>query len=191
MSSFDARAAEWDKNARRRAVAKAVAEFTKPFVKPGAKILDFGCGTGLVSYHFADTAAKIVGVDSSQKMRREFAKKSPGPHIYATESMPNETFDLIISSMTLHHIEDIAALAREFVARLKPGGAVVVADLEKEDGTFHDSGNEGVYHFGFEPKELAEVFKAAGLEPIGWERVYTIQKHRPFGVFCLSARRSP
>jgi len=168
-----------------------VARYAKAFVKPGAKILDFGCGTGLVSYHFIDAAAKIVGVDSSPKMREEFAKKSPGPHVYATDSMPKESFDLILSSMTLHHIKEIAALAREFAARLEPGGTLVVADLEREDGTFHDHGNEGVFHFGFDPADLARSFAQAGLTPLGWERIYTIQKHRPFGIFALSARKPP
>ena len=191
MSSFDARAKEWDKSQRRLALAKAVAGAIEPHLPQNAEILDFGCGTGLVSYNLIHKASMIVGVDSSQKMREAFAAKSPDPtRFYATEYMPDRHFDAIISSMTLHHIEDIQTLAKAFYDRLKSGGLLAVADLVTEDGTFHDHGNDGVHHFGFDPKELAKTFENAGFRHISSEIVFTVSKHKEFPIFLLLAQKA-
>ncbi len=190
MSSFDARAKEWDKNQKRQALANAVANAIEPHLKCGSEILDFGCGTGLVSYNLLHKAASIVGVDSSPKMRQVFNEKSPDiSRYYATSKIPDQEFDAILSSMTLHHILDINELAKEFFAHLKPGGLLAIADLISEDGTFHDHGNEGVHHFGFDPKELSKTFTNTGFCNTSTMIVYTITKHKDFPIFLLLAQR--
>jgi len=52
--------------------------------------------------------------------------------------------------MALHHIESTQALVQVFSDHLKPGGMVALADLDKEDGSFHPEGSEGIFHRGFE-----------------------------------------
>jgi len=195
VSSFDERAAQWDKNRRRQEVARAVAEFIKPYLRGGEGVLDFGCGTGLVSYNLLPLPKKIVGVDSSAKMREVFNNKSPDPTtIYALPEIPDEEFDLIVTSMTLHHIEDIETLAGLFRSHLTPGGLLAIADLLPEDGTFHDHGNEGVFHFGFNPSELTRTFGKEGFRQIALSSPYTIRKERgnyPLFTLILQRERNP
>jgi ubiquinone/menaquinone biosynthesis C-methylase UbiE len=186
VSSFDERAKEWDKNQRRQALAKAVAKAIEPHLPSNAEILDFGCGTGLVSYNLLHKASMIVGVDSSQKMREEFEKKSPDrSRFYATDKIPKRKFDAVLTSMTLHHIPDIEKLAIDFFTHLKPQGLLAVADLVEEDGTFHDHGNDGVHHFGFDPEKLAKTFEDAGFRAISNQIVFTVTKHKDFPIFLL------
>ena len=48
-----------------------------------------------------------------------------------------ERFDLVYTLMTLHHIPDTAKILGSFQALLQPGGVLCIADLDKEDGSFH------------------------------------------------------
>ena len=185
MSRFDKEATSWDKNVRRQLLAKSVAKDIKSSIPDKTySILDIGCGTGLLSYNLTDIAKKIVGYDTSKRMVEEFNKKSSSPNIYATTTLPNEQFDLIVSSMTLHHIrslKDFLALT----AHLENGGYLCIADLVTEDGTFHDRGNDGVFHFGFDPDELANFFEKAGFKKICHTTPFTIQKAKPYPIFLL------
>ena len=190
MSRFDIEAKDWDKNARRQALAKAVAEGIIDALPPGKyDILDVGCGTGLVSYNLTPIAETIVGIDTSAKMVETFNAKSPSPLIQAyPKSLEEceESFDLLVSSMTLHHIQNIEDFFKEAAER---ASYLFIADLFEEDGTFHDKGNEGVYHFGFDPKILTDLAKRAGWEKIYDKQIFTIQKHRDFPIFLLGFKR--
>ena len=74
-------------------------------------------------------------------------------------------FDGIISSMTIHHLEDIPALFSKFYTMLDDHGFIAIADLDSEDGTFH-SDNEGVFHYGFDRHLLAEYAQKAGFKDV-------------------------
>ena len=67
----------------------------------------------------------------------------------STDPLPAERFDLTYSLMTLHHIDDAKDILKKFHALLEPSGLLCVADLDKEDGTFHTDGTTDV-HLGFE-----------------------------------------
>jgi 2-polyprenyl-3-methyl-5-hydroxy-6-metoxy-1,4-benzoquinol methylase len=49
----------------------------------------------------------------------------------------NTQFDLIMSAMALHHVKDTSTLINSFYEHLKPGAKAALADLDKEDGSFH------------------------------------------------------
>ena len=63
------------------------------------------------------------------------------------ENLPR-TFDGIISSMTMHHINDVNSMFNRLYSLLPTGGFIAIADLETEDGSFHTE-DTGVFHFGF------------------------------------------
>jgi 2-polyprenyl-3-methyl-5-hydroxy-6-metoxy-1,4-benzoquinol methylase len=71
-------------------------------------------------------------------------------------------FHLIVSSMTLHHVPNPAALIAQLAAALLPGGILAVADLDTEDGSFHGD-NTGVLHLGFDRPRIKGLFEQAGL----------------------------
>ena len=160
------------------------------------EIMDFGSGTGLLLERVAPLVAKICAVDTSPAMNAELAAKrgTLGCELEILEldlsrTLPERCFDGIVSSMTLHHIEDIPALFRIFHGLLKDGGFIALADLETEDGSFHPD-NEGVHHFGFDRDELLNTARAAGFKNPRVTTASVLHKpHGEFPVFLLTASR--
>ena len=197
--SFDERADTWDASDRRQALAEAVARAIRGQFSPtsGMHLMDFGAGTGLLTRRLLPDVSRITAVDTSPGMLRKLEEAAPSPEKIETVlgdvtayGCPG-CFDGIVSSMTMHHIEDTAALLRHLYTMLKPGGFLAIADLMPEDGTFHDHGNEGVHHFGFDEKELVDRAKEAGFEGVRYERIHTVDKgdDRRYGIFLLGAIR--
>jgi predicted TPR repeat methyltransferase len=197
MSHFDARAKDWDKAKERvdgtLSIADAIAQrysFHKEM-----EVLDFGVGTGLLGFEVAPRVKRVYGVDTSQKMLEQVEAKNTS-EIFIEPIFQNiievplqKSFDALISSMTLHHIEDLEHFFKTIYKNVKSGGFIAIADLEKEDGTFH-SDNSGVYHFGFEEQHLVEIAKRCGFKDVCFENINTIHKpQRDFGIFLLSATK--
>ncbi len=192
---FDEKAPTWDASSRRQQLAEAVAESIKESVKllPRLSILDVGAGTGLLARRLLPYVGKITGVDNSAGMLREFSKIGENATAVHTDILKYDTasrYDGVVSSMTMHHIEDIDALFSKLFSLLKPGGFIALADLEREDGTFHDHGNEGVCHFGFDEKMLEESARKGGFADIRIKRIYRIEKgDKRYPIFLLTAKK--
>jgi 2-polyprenyl-3-methyl-5-hydroxy-6-metoxy-1,4-benzoquinol methylase len=106
----------------------------------------------------------------------------------STESIA-ENFDGIISSMTLHHLEDTTALFRKFYTMLNKDGFIAIADLDSEAGNFH-SDNTGVFHYGFDRQALMLCAKEAGFKDISFSLASTINKPKAtFTVFLMMAKK--
>ncbi len=193
--SFDNRAKDWDKLKRRRELAFNAANKIKELpLKKNLNILDIGVGTALLASEFKDIASLIVGVDTSIEMLKEFKKKMPNQiaiNKNILEYEPDIQFDLIISSMTLHHIKDIPLLFKKVYKWLKKDGFFAFADLAKEDGTFHTNGNEGVFHFGFFEDEIIKIAKSANFKNLRCDKIYTIveDKPRPYDILLWSGQK--
>jgi len=178
--------------------AKSISDMiiTKVKLSRDMTIIDFGAGTGLLSYFIAPFVDTIIAVDNSPSMLEVFSQKSDEFEcntevIEADLSVDkiDKKFDGIISSMTLHHLEDTTALLSSLYDMLTPDGFIALADLDDEDGTFH-SDNEGVYHFGFDRDSLKNIASAVGFRDIAIESVSTIEKpHRVFTTFLMTARK--
>ncbi len=195
--SFDERADTWDSSERRQRLADAVAkailnefELQKRF-----ELLDVGAGTGLLSRRLLPFVSSITGVDTSEGMLEKFAALGPKAEGVLCDILSYETdrkFDGIISSMTMHHIEDTQALFHKLRSLLKPGGFIALADLTPEDGSFHDHGNSGVYHFGFDEDSLRNYALEAGFTEIKIDTVCILEKNggKRYPIFLLCAKRS-
>ena len=95
----------------------------------GKHVLDLGCGYGWHCRYAAEQgAADVLGIDLSEKMIREARKRNPGDNItyrvcgIDTYEYPEETFDLAVSNLALHYIEDLEAVYRNVHKTLKPSG---------------------------------------------------------------------
>lgn len=95
----------------------------------GKRVLDLGCGFGWHCRYAAEQgAASVVGIDISQKMLEEAAKKTPQANIryirMALEDIdfPADSFDLVISSLALHYVESFPPVVAGVKRCLAQGG---------------------------------------------------------------------
>lgn len=95
----------------------------------GSSVLDLGCGYGWHCKYAAEQgAAEVLGIDGSRRMVEEAGKRNPDPCIsYRVCSLeeygyPKEKYDLVISSLVLHYVEDLENIYRKVYKTLKPGG---------------------------------------------------------------------
>ena len=190
MERFNKEASNWDNLPRRVILAKSVVKNITPFIK-NKKVLEFGCATGLVGLNIAHLAEIVIGIDTSHKMVEQFNKKAKNLNLNAKAKAYvknifeiNESFDVVISSMTLHHIKDIRQLSKKLY---EITDNVLIADLVKEDGSFHTRGNDDVAHFGFTKEKLKNYFKEWNLE---YKIIHTIKKHKEFPVFLIKLSKN-
>ena len=195
---FAHKSKSWDMNSKRVQNAKGIAELIVKNIKldKSMEIMDLGAGTGLLSYFIAPYVKKIVAVDNSPSMLLEFKSKCD-EFVCETEVIEKDLsvesidrkFDGVISSMTIHHLDDTLALFSKLYAMVKDGGFIAIADLDSEDGTFH-SDNTGVHHHGFDREALQLIAEEAGFKDVKFDLASTINKpHRVFTVFLLTARK--
>lgn len=200
---FDAVARRWDENpvfqARAERIAAAIAASVP--LRADMRALDYGSGTGLLSFALRDRLGDIVLKDTSPGMLAVAEEKIRAAGIghmrtrlmdLSTGAAPDERYDLIYSAMTLHHVPDTAAILTAFHRLLTPGGWLCIADLDAEDGSFH--GAEVDVHHGFKRDALAQTTEAVGFEDVAFQTVFEIVKARDDGeraypVFLMVARR--
>jgi len=196
---FDKAAKEWDKSDKRTQLARNIgsAIVENVTLTPQMHIMDFGAGTGLLAEHVVPRVARVSAVDISQGMLDELTSKSSlqgKVTAYCQNILHDpleEDFDGIVSAMALHHVEDTDEILKVFYDHLKPGGFVALADLDKEDGTFHNDGNEGVFHFGFDHGEFQSKLESAGFKDVRFFKAHTFEKEngRSYDVFLATAKK--
>ncbi|MRR06523.1 MAG: class I SAM-dependent methyltransferase [Deltaproteobacteria bacterium] len=202
---FNEAASSWDEDPRRVRLASEVAECLKKVVEVTGEmtVLDYGCGTGLVTLCLQPLVRSITGADLSDGMLEIFRGKIAArglTNVKAVlldpdrETFPAESFDLLVSSMTLHHVENVARLLADFFRILRPGGQLAVADLDAEDGNFHGHGL-ATAHSGFDRDRMRGMLEKAGFREIREVTAATIEKPdardiiRAYTVFLMTARK--
>lgn len=195
---FEAKAQDWDASDRRTMLASAIGASIREHVPlhDRMNVLDFGAGTGLISAQIAPLVNRIVAVDISQSMLDKLASKPELAGKVETVCRDilahplDASFDLIASAMAMHHVEDTASLIESFRAQLNDSGMIALADLDKEDGSFHPPDTEGVYHFGFERDEVRELLESHGFDQVEFFTTHTIQgEEKQYPVFLVTAQK--
>ena len=201
-ADFDARAATWDddpaKIERARAIADAIAREV-PLAK-SMRALEYGAGTGLLGFMLRPQLGELTLADLSDGMLAVAQAKidaTRDPHVHArkldllADPLPEPCFDLVFSAMTLHHIADTEGILRRFRAVLREQGVLAIADLDKEDGSFHGAGFDG--HNGFDRGELGRKARAAGFADVRFTTAHVMQKASggksgTYPIFLMVAR---
>jgi 2-polyprenyl-3-methyl-5-hydroxy-6-metoxy-1,4-benzoquinol methylase len=170
---------------------------------PDIDVMDFGCGTGLLTFSLQPLVRSITGVDSSQGMLDVFKTKIKEQNLNNVKAeyidldkgdVLSGSYHLIVSSMTLHHIKNLMPLLKQFYSTLLPSGRLAIADLDLDDGQFH-SNNEGVFHCGFDRKELRRMFIETGFRDVQHLTAAQIEKPvegsrtRLFSMFQMNGRK--
>ena len=201
---FDSKARQWDENPVFRERGLKIADAVRRAVPLNRLMsaLDYGCGTGLLSFPLKDELGAILAADSSAGMLEVLAEKiaaqgvtniTPVKLDLLADPPPAQRFDLIVTSMTLHHVPDTDHILSVFHDLLNPGGHLCIADLDQEDGSFH--GIEVDVHHGFNRAELGVRTEKAGFGEVGFQTVFSIAKEsengtRDYPVFLMTARRA-
>lgn len=137
--SWDDEAAAWDDNPAVQAYSRAALRSLRALLAErgarleGARVLDFGCGTGLLTAAMAREAEWVVGLDRSRPMIDVLAAKQV-PNLIAVagglDDLDTTGLDLITCSSVCAFLTDYPGTVLQLVGRLRPGGLFVQWDWE-------------------------------------------------------------
>jgi ubiquinone/menaquinone biosynthesis C-methylase UbiE len=183
---FNAEALNWD-NERRAKRAKIIAEEISKTVQIEShyNALEFGCGTGLVSFNLYNKFESITLFDTSkgmidvlnQKIQNSCVKNMTALYSDINKETPMiGKFDVIYTSMALHHIKDTETTLRNLFTLLKNGGHLCIVELTEDDGTFHklEEGFDG--HNGFNQIYLKGLLGDVGFHDVASNVFYNGEK---------------
>lgn len=199
---FDDAAATWDDDPghekRQVAIARAIKQAVN--LSPRMSAVDVGGGTGRLSILLADLVGSVVVTDPAAGMvqvaRERIAAAGLGDRLRAvqadlTTEQLDGAYDVVWSSMALHHVRDLDRLLRSVADLLVNGGRLCIADLDEDpDGAFHADKADFDGHHGFDRQRLAEQLARNGFADVGFIDATTIIKgDREFGIFLCTATK--
>ena len=133
QSGYDAWAASYDtvENPTRDLAATDLRR--QPFSLAGAAVLELGCGTGLNTEWLVEGGAEVTGFEFSEAMLEKARARLPGARLLQHDvtrpfPLPDGGFDLVVETLVLEHIADLAPVFRESARVLKPGGLLYVSE---------------------------------------------------------------
>jgi len=202
---FNKDAAAWDENPGRVKMAESVFKSLEDNLKfsEDMDVLDFGCGTGLLSLQILPLVHSVTGADSSTGMLDVLNAKKKAMDLTMLQTLYiniengeklSGSYDAVTSSMTMHHIEDPGSLIKQFNDIIKSGGSLCIADLDSDDGKFHDN-KDGIFHEGFQRDEMKTLFINAGFTEISDVTAAEISKQdadgkmNNFSIFLITGRK--
>lgn len=149
----------------------------------GLRILDIGCGAGLICEPLANLGADVTGVDGSEmnvQVARAHAAESKVAvryeHALAEDLMNQAEFDVVLNTEVIEHVPDQEALVATCVRLLAPKGLLVMATLDRSIKSFLVAivGAEYVlkmlpkgthdWRFFIQPRELAVMLAKHGMQ---------------------------
>jgi len=204
MTNFDERAEEWDSDPKKVERAYAVADKIRNAVPLSTNMnaLEYGCGTGLLSFALQADLGRITLADTSQGMLDVLREKITASSVtnmhpvrldLSVDPLPAEKYDITYSLMVLHHIHDARGILSKFYEILEPNGYLLVADLDKEDGSFHTDGSPDV-HEGFSQSELQKWVEEVGFGDVKFSTGYELKKgvdgkEKTFSIFLMVTQK--
>ena len=204
MSEFDSKAATWDENPGRIKRAKDIAAYMSEVLDLSQfnNALEYGSGTGLLSFELRGRIPKITLMDQSSEMIKMADMKCKALNVdninsvhcdLLEDSLPITKYDLVYTLLTLHHIMNVERVLFKFNDILNNSGVLVIIDLVKEDGSCHDGNFHG--HHGFNKNEIEQGLKKAGFSTSKYEVCYELEKERngikrKYPLFMLVAEKA-
>ncbi len=137
------------------------------------RVMEVGCGTGNITRFLSMSATEVVGIDPVEQFVQSFNQRfSHASHVKAMhadlQSLPRpthdaETFDTVVSSNVLEHIEDDREMVALMADQLRPGGKVV-AFVPAGPAALGRLDRELGHYRRYTKRSLKNVFQDAGLE---------------------------
>ena len=174
--NWDQYAEEWDTNEDVKIYSeKAYKTLLETFEIEGLNILDFGCGTGLLTEKMAPFAHRILAVDSSEKMISVLKDKRLKNVITLAVNLSEETmrankflqvkFDLIVASSVCAFLLDFEKTLRLLKTLLTPNGHFVQWDWLE---TMKDPG------FGLTNNRIESAFINSGFQVLSISKPFSL-----------------
>lgn len=165
---FAGAAAQWDR-LRVEMYGQGLVPATLAALLPSTwTVADLGCGTGLFTALVAPHVAKVIGIDNSPEMlaaARQRVGDAANVELregdVAAPPIPPHTCDAALLVLVLTYVSDPAAVLRQALKLLRPGGRLVVVDLlphDRED--FRRQMGQQAMGFGLD--EMSALLRAAG-----------------------------
>jgi len=170
---FDQVAPQWD-SLRQAFFSNRVREkaYAVAGAREGAVAVDVGAGTGFITEGLLQRGLQVIAVDSSQAMLAEMSRKfaaAKGIEYRLAEAdrlpLPDETVDYVFANMVLHHLEEPPKAIKEMVRILKPGGRLVVTDLDEHHFEFLQTEQHDRW-LGFKREDVRRWLIEAGLTEV-------------------------
>lgn len=202
---FDQLARSWDSHPVRVQTAWELAQIIRQAVPmtPATRLLDYGCGTGLVTLALHEQVGEVVAVDNSAEMLAVLREKLAAAGIdnvqtlqvdLQTQDLPVNGCGVVLSTMALHHIRDLPPVVGRLAGALQPGGWLAVADLDEGAESFHGP-EAAVEHHGLSADTLTRLFTAAGLQQVNVREVHRLQRPdatgtmREYGILLATGQQ--
>lgn len=170
---FEEVANQWD-TMRQGFFSEAVREkaYSVAAVGEGKLAADIGAGTGFVTEGLIQKGLKVIAVDRSEEMLNQMKEKFREYDIIEycqgeAENLPieNDTVDYAMANMYLHHVEEPLVAIKEMVRILKPGGKLVITDLDEHTFEFLRAEHHDRW-MGFQREDVEHWFLEAGLKNV-------------------------
>lgn len=204
FSPFDSVASTWesaDKVARAEKFAALVLDRTDTSAR---KVLDYGCGTGILGITLAKAGKEVVLADASAGMIAEAKKKLDSlvnmdltaVQLDLSGSQPSfdiPKVDVVVSSMVFHHIKETSQTLKNLRSILRPNGQLFIFDFDLDHGFMHQDFPQFDGHDGFSRPKFTAICEAVGFEVKSIETVHEMSvtrddKTREMTIFLLQAR---
>lgn len=175
--NFNIEAINWD-NERRVNRARIIAdEINKSIqIKEQYHALEFGCGTGLVSFNLIDKFEHITLIDTSEGMIEKLKLKIHDSKVKNMTAIKvdindnievlGEKFNVIYTSMALHHILDIRITLKNLYGLLTEDGYLCIVELVEDNGSFHKLEKDFNGHNGFNQDQLKKLLEELGFKNV-------------------------
>lgn len=201
MNRFDKIAEIWDENPRRVYLAKQIFSAIEKKIELNSqmKVADIGTGTGLLLIQVLPLVGEIYGFDNSSQMLRMLEEKINKAELTNvktclfnadSEEFEQDDFDLFVSSMAFHHIENIDNLLAKIYNATSKGGKIAIADLEAEDGSFHSEPDDSIKHLGFDKQQFKAKLEKNGFSEVEVETIFSLEReNKKFPIFLATAKK--
>jgi ubiquinone/menaquinone biosynthesis C-methylase UbiE len=166
---FDKVASQWE-GMRKSFFSEAVREkaFSVAGVKAGKIAADIGAGTGFITEGLIQKGLRVIAMDQSEAMLEEMKKRFSGvegieylPGESEKLPIPDESVDYAFANMYLHHVESPLKSIEEMLRILRPGGKLVITDMDKHTFEFLKKEHHDRW-MGFDREDVEQWFEEAG-----------------------------